>query len=95
MSSNQNNNARGRVSSIRHRLAGQRVRLKIGMHFGQYIMLILIMSFVWLAAREYMADTGSSFFGRTRSITLSPVIEDADNFRELRSALNTLRYTVV
>ena len=95
MSSNRNSNVRGRVSSIRHRLAGQRVRLKIGMHFGHYIFLIVIMTIVWLAAREYMADAGVPFLDRTRSINVSPITGNIDDLADVRSAIRTLRYTVV
>ncbi len=83
------------MSSIRHRLAGQRVRLKIGMHFWHCICLIIFMAVVWLTAREYTASGDMSFFGRTRSITMSPVSEKIENFINLRETLKTLRYTVV
>ncbi len=95
MSSNPNNNVRGRVSSIRHRLAGQRVRLKIGMHFGQCVFLMIIMSIVWLAAREYMAEVTVPFNERARQITISPLIENANSISDVRNGLRTLRYTVV
>ena len=94
MSSNRNNNVKGRVSSIRHRLAGQRVRMKIGMHFGQYIFLIIIMTVVWLAAREYMADTAVPFVGRDRQITVIPPLQTVRSFSQLTTVLRTLRYTV-
>ncbi len=95
MSSNPNSNVRGRVKSIRHRIAGQRVRLKIGMHFWHCLFLLIMMVLVWLAAREYMAETAVPFFDRIHHFSISPMVEKADNFAELRSALRTLRYTVV
>ena len=95
MSSNPNSNVRGRVKSIRHRIAGQRVRLKIGMHFWHCLFLLIMMVLVWLAAREYMAETTVPFFDRIHHFSISPMVEKADNFAELRSALRTLRYTVV
>lgn len=94
MSSNQNN-ARGRVRSIRHRLAGQRVRMKIGMHFGQMIFLMIVMFTVWLAAREYMADPAVSFFSRTRRIEMFPAGGDINSFSEFMKCLRTLRYSVM
>ena len=95
MSSNPNSNARGRVSSIRHRLAGQRVRLKIGMHFWHCLFLLLIMAVVWLAAREYMAEVSVPFFERSRSLDVFPITGEINSFWDLRSTLRTLRYTVV
>ena len=94
MSSNRNSNVRGRVSSIRHRLAGQRVRMKIGMHFGQCIFMMLVMMVVWLAGREYMADAQQPFAQRTRSLTISPVITQIRSFTGFTDAARTLRYTV-
>ncbi|MCR5672882.1 MAG: HAMP domain-containing histidine kinase [Lachnospiraceae bacterium] len=94
MSSNQNNNAKGRVLSIRHRLAGQRVRMKIGMHFCQCIFLMIVMTAVWLAAREYMANVTVPFLARQRTFTISPSVSAVDSFKQLMSALSTLRYTV-
>ena len=94
MSSNQNN-ASGRVRSIRHSLAGQRVRMKIGMHFGQMIFMIIVMIVVWLLAREYMADQAVSFFNRTRRIDLFPLSGRIDTFGQFIDALRTLRYQVV
>ena len=69
MSSNQSNSAKGRVRSIRKRLAGQRVRMKIGIHFAQTVFWMIVMLVVWLAAREYMADTVVPFVERSRRIT--------------------------
>ncbi len=94
MSSNRNNNVRGRVSSIRHRLAGQRVRMKIGMHFGQCIFMMIIMMVVWLAAREYMADIAIPFAQRSRSLNVSPGIADVRSFSQFMDIARTLRYTV-
>ena len=94
MSSNQSSNVKGRVSSIRHRLAGQRVRMKIGMHFGQSIFLMIIMTVVWLAAREYMADIAVPFFERKRALSISQATPGIDSIRQLIYALRTLRYTV-
>ncbi|MCR5591803.1 MAG: HAMP domain-containing histidine kinase [Lachnospiraceae bacterium] len=94
MSSNQNNNVRGRMSSIRHRLAGQRVRMKMGMHFFQSIFLIVVMLAVWLAAREYMADVAVPFFERSRSLTLASPIKKVDSFYDFVNVVRTLRYTV-
>ncbi|MBR4575129.1 MAG: HAMP domain-containing histidine kinase [Lachnospiraceae bacterium] len=94
MSSNQNN-ARGRVRSIRHRLAGQRVRMKIGMHFAQMIFMIAVMIVVWLAAREYMADQAVSFFTRTRRIDLFPLEGGINTFSQFITSLRTLRYSVI
>lgn len=94
MSSNQNNNAKGRVSSIRHRLANQRVRMKIGMHFGQMIFLMIIMILLWLASREYMSGVAVPFMERHRTFSISPFIENAESFAQFRAGLHTLRYTV-
>ncbi len=95
MSSNRNSNVRGRVSSIRHRLAGQRVRYKIGMHFWHYVFLIITMTLVWLAAREYMIADNVPFMSRSRSIDVSPTVKEVNDIAELRDAVRTLRYTVV
>ena len=94
MSSNQNNTVKGRVSSIRHRLAGQRVRMKIGMHFTHYIFRMVLMLIVWLAAREYMAELAVPFAERSRQITVTPLIENVTSAGQLINALRTLRYTV-
>ncbi len=94
MSSNQNNSVRGRVSSISRRLAGQRVRMKIGMHFRHCFFLALIMFAVWLAAREYMAAPDVSFFERNRSVTVSPFIGPINTPEKVDKLLRTLRYTV-
>ena len=94
MSSSRNNNVRGRVSSIRHRLAGQRVRMKIWMHFLHYIFLMIVMTFVWLAAREYKASTAVPFNERSRSIDVSPLEGNIDDFESFRRAALTLKYTV-
>ena len=94
MSSNQNNNVKGRVSSIRHRLAGQRVRMKIGMHFGQYIFLMIVMMVVWLAAREYMADTAVPFLDRSREFAVIPPAHKITSPEELSEVARTLSYTV-
>ncbi len=94
MSSNPNSNARGRVSSIRHRLAGQRVRLKIGMHFWHCVFLLIVMSLVWLAAREYMAEVSVPFLERSRSLNVFPAVNGINNFEDLWNAIRTLRYTV-
>ncbi len=82
------------MSSIRHRLAGQRVRMKIGMHFAHYLFLLIIMSLVWLAAREYMADTTVPFVDRSRTITLAPPVGTIDTAGRFMQVLRTLRYTV-
>lgn len=94
MSSNQNNNVKGRVTSIRHRLAGQRVRMKIGMHFGQMLFLIIIMTVVWLLAREFMVSPDVSFFDRVRRITFGQPAGTIHSPNELFELLRTLRYTV-
>lgn len=94
MSSNRNNNVRGRVSSIRHRLAGQRVRMKIGMHLGQCIFLMIVMTAVWLLAREYMADVAIPFLERSRELTVVSIPGKLTTFSQLSGVLRTLRYTV-
>ncbi len=94
MSSNQNNNVRGRVSSIRHRLAWQRIRKKISMHFGQCFFLMIVMVIVWLAAREYMADVSVPFFDRDRRITFSDFSTQTDSYSRFIDMSATLRYTV-
>ena len=93
MSSNRNSNVRGRMSSIRHRLAWQRVRMKLRMHLGQYIFLTIIMILVWLLAREYMASS-VPFNRRSRQITVMPSGEGIETAEELEHLLQTLRYTV-
>ncbi len=94
MSSNPNNSVRGRVSSISRRLAGQRVRMKIGMHFWHCFFLSLIMIMVWLAAREYMAGPDVPFFERERSINVSPSVGNINTFEKGIEATRTLHYTV-
>ena len=94
MSSNQNNTARGRVKSIRKRLANQRVRMKIGIHFGQTLFWVIIMIIVWLAAREYMADTAIPFPERSRQITVAPFDGNIDSVNRLGEVLSTMRYIV-
>ncbi len=95
MSSNPNNSVKGRVRSIRHRLAGQRVRLKIGMHFGQSILMTIVMMVVWLAAREYAADITVPFMERSRQITVASSFMDVRSFSDLHNLMKTLKYTVV
>ena len=95
MSSNPNSNARGRVSSIRHRLTGQRVRLKIGMHFWHCLFLLIVMSVVWLAAREYTAQSPADLWDRTRNLSVIRIPEKISSFVDLKSTLSTLRYTVI
>lgn len=94
MSSNQNSNVRGRVSSIRHRLAGQRVRMKIGMHLRHCIFLMLVLTVVWLLAREYMADVAVPFMERNRELTVVPLPGGVRTLSQLTNVLRTLRYTV-
>ena len=94
MSSNQSNTVKGRVSSIRHRLAGQRVRMKIGMHFIHCIFMTLVMMIVWLAAREYMAALAVPFADRSRQLVISPVFDSITSFGQFIKAMRTLRYTV-
>ncbi|MCR5687469.1 MAG: HAMP domain-containing histidine kinase [Lachnospiraceae bacterium] len=94
MSSNQSNNVRGRMSSIRHRLAGQRVRMKMGMHFWHCIVMIAAMSVVWLAAREYMADLAVPFFERSRQLTLGIPEIKINTFGQFADAVRSVRYTV-
>lgn len=93
MSSNQNNSVKKRVSSIRNRLAGQRVRTKIRMHFFSGIFLTIIMIAVWLAAREYMMAVPVPFAARSRSITVTPSTS-INSVQQLYRTLSTLRYTV-
>ncbi|MBR2530319.1 MAG: hypothetical protein IKE35_04745, partial [Lachnospiraceae bacterium] len=69
--------------------------MKIGMHFGQMIFMIIVMIVVWLLAREYMADQAVSFFNRTRRIDLFPLSGRIDTFGQFIDALRTLRYQVV
>ncbi len=95
MSSNQNNSVRGRVSSISRRLAGQRVRMKMGMHFWHCFFLAIIMMVVWLAAREYMAEPMISFIGRERVISFSPFTGRISSPAKLFELLKTMRYTVI
>ncbi len=94
MSSNQNSSVRGRVSSISRRLAGQRVRMKIGMHFRHCLFLTFIMFAVWLAAREYMAAPTVSFFERDRFLTVSPLIGPINTPEKVDKLIRSLRYTV-
>ncbi|MBQ8006137.1 MAG: hypothetical protein IJ245_00655, partial [Lachnospiraceae bacterium] len=94
MSSNQNNTARGRVKSIRKRLANQRVRMKIGIHFGQTLFWMIVMMVVWLAAREYMVDTSVPFPERNRQISVAPFDGNINSANELTEVLSTMRYTV-
>ena len=94
MSSNQNNNVKGRVSSIRRRLAGQRVRMKMGMHLFQSIFLIPLMLVIWLAAREYKASLTVPFSERARELTVSAPASEIDSFAEVSDAAKTLRYVV-
>ena len=94
MSSNQNNTARGRVKSIRKRLANQRVRMKIGIHFGQTLFWMIVMIVVWLAAREYMADMAIPFLERNRQITVAPFDGNIDSVNRLGEVLSTMRYIV-
>ncbi|MBO4266937.1 MAG: HAMP domain-containing histidine kinase [Lachnospiraceae bacterium] len=94
MSSNQNSSVKRRVSSIRNRLAGQRVRTKIGMHFTSGIFLTVIMVIVWLAAREYMTGFAIPLTERVRSITVAPTAS-VNSPQQLYETLTTLRYTVV
>ncbi len=94
MSSNQNNNARGRVKSIRKRLASQRVRMKIGIHFMQTLFMMIVMVVVWLAAREYKADTSVPFPDRNRQLTVAPFDGNIDSVNELGEVLSTMRYIV-
>ena len=94
MSSNQSNTVKGRVSSIRHRLAGQRVRTKIGMHFVHFIFMTVVMTVVWLAAREYMAELAVPFADRSRQIVISPVLDSITSFGQFIKVMRTLRYTV-
>ncbi|MBO4905177.1 MAG: sensor histidine kinase [Lachnospiraceae bacterium] len=93
MSSNQNNSVKRRVSSIRNRLAGQRVRTKIAMHFTSSVFLVVIMTIVWLASREYMTGVNVALTDRVRRITMAP-IAGADSAAQIHKALTTLRYTV-
>lgn len=96
MSSNPNSNVKGRVKSIRHRLAGQRVRMKIGMHFGHCLFMAFIMILVWLAAREYMADVTVPFAQRVRHLDSSMIpVRNIRNLGDLELALKGLKYTVV
>ena len=81
------------MSSIRKRLAWQRVRMKIGMHLGECIFLMIMMFLAWLAAREYMAAT-IPFAERNRQFTILPVTGNIRNFADLTDVLKTLRYTV-
>ncbi len=94
MSSNQNNSVRGRVSSISRRLAGQRVRMKISMHFWHCFWLAIVMMVVWLAAREYMAEPSVSFFARDRAINVSPFIGSINSPTRFFNMLKSLHYTV-
>ena len=94
MSSNQNSTVKGRVTSIRHRLAGQRVRMKIGMHFVHFIFMTIVMIIVWLAAREYMAELAVPFANRSRQLVISPVFDNITSFGQFLKAMRTLRYTV-
>ena len=94
MSSNQSNSASGRVKSIRKRLASQRVRMKIGIHFGQTIFWVVVMFVVWLAAREYMADISAPFFERSRQITVAPYPGNIDSADRLWEVLSSMRYVV-
>lgn len=94
MSSNQNSTARGRVKSIRKRLANQRVRMKIGIHFGQTLFWMIVMIVVWLAAREYMADMAIPFLERNRQITVAPFDGNIDSVNRLGEVLSTMRYIV-
>ena len=94
MSSNQNNNVRGRVTSIRHRLAWQRIRMKIGMHFGRSILFLIVMFLVWLLAREYMADVAVPFFERSRSLSPIQNPEGVYTFNGFVELLRSLRYVV-
>ena len=93
MSSNQNNNASGRVSSIRDRLAWQRVRTKMGMHFWQYIFMMMLLAAVWLAARESTASSDVPFFKRDRGFYVENGVGDTKKERFISSA-KTLRYVV-
>ena len=93
MSSSQNSSVRGRVSSIRHRLAGQRVRMRIGMHFLHCISLTIIMLLVWLAAREYKVAS-VPFTERSRSVTVNPEIGRIDTPEKAAELAKSLRYTV-
>ena len=93
MSSNRNNNVRGRVSSIRKSLAWQRVRMKIGIHLRESIFLMIVMLLVWLAAREYMV-AAVPFLERSRSITLLPIAGPINSVNDIMRMLRTLRYTV-
>lgn len=94
MSSNQNNTARGRVKSIRKRLANQRVRMKIGIHFGQTFFWMIVMMVVWLAAREYKVDTAIPFPERHRQISVAPFDGNINSANELAEVLSTMRYTL-
>ena len=94
MSSNQNNNVRGRVSSIRHRLAWQRIKMKIGMHFGRSILMLIVMFIVWLAAREYMADVAVPFFERERSFEPVMYPDGINSVGRFMDSLRSLRYVV-
>ena len=94
MSSNQSNTVKGRVRSIRHRLAGQRVRMKIGMHFVHCVFMMIVMIIVWLAAREYMAELAVPFADRSRQLVISPVFDNITSFGQFLKAMRTLRYTV-
>ena len=94
MSSNQNTSARKRVSSIRTRLAWQRIRMKIGTHFWQYIFMMIILTLVWLAAREYYAG-GVPFVKGQRDIVVTPYEGHIDSFPKLVDVCTGLRYEVV
>lgn len=93
MSSNRNENASGRVSSIRDRLAWQRVRTKMGMHFWQYIFMMMLLAAVWLAARESTVSSDVPFFKRDRGFYVEKGEGDTKRERFV-SAAKTLRYVV-
>ena len=68
--------------------------MKIGMHFGQMIFLMIIMILMWLLSREYMTGVNVPFMDRHRALSVSPLIENAESFAQFRALLHTLRYTV-
>ncbi len=93
MSSNQNSNVRRRVSSIRTRLAWQRVRMKMWIHFGQYLGLMILLMIVWVSAREY--SKGIQPFGAgTRIITSDTATENVDSFPRFFKMCKGVKYTV-
>lgn len=93
MSSNRNNNASRRVSSIRTRLAAQRIRMKLGIHFWQYLSLMIVMMIVWIIARE--SAMGVIPFGEgIRRITTSSSASDIRSFADLINVCRGIKFTI-